>query len=195
LYAAQDNAGVIAALQGFEMNVLSQTYEDLPQIFADACLALGDQLYAEGKAYEAIPYYQHAGAQDKLNRRAYLILGDWKSATGKKASFRVDGTCDLMGEELYFRVSNFSLYTGASPESMTITHKISVLDEQGMSLRDQRDGQDVLYKLTRTGAFELPQMELPKEEETESTAVTESEPTPEPTEELLVTEGENESKD
>ena len=195
LYAAQDYAGVIAALQGFEMNVLSQTYEDLPQIFADACLALGDQLYAEGKAYEAIPYYQHAGAQDKLERRAYLILGDWKSATGKEASFSADGTCNLMGEELYFRVSNFSLYTGASPESMTITHKISVLDEKGMSLRDQRDGQDVLYKLSRTGAFELPQMELPKAEEPEPAASPEPEPTPEPTEEMLVTEGDDEPKE
>lgn len=198
LYAEQDYAGVIRELQYFEMNVLSQTYEDLPQIFADACLALGDQLYAEGKAYEAIPYYQHAGAQDKLDRRAYLILGEWKSATGKTASFRTDGTCDLMGETMYFRVSNFSLYTGASPESMTITHKISVLDETGMSLRDQRNGEDVLYKLTRTSAFELPRMELPamdKPENEPEAAETEDVPETSAAEELLVTEESNETNE
>ena len=50
----------------------------------------------------AIPFYQEIGdyrstAEDKLSRRVYLILGEWESATGKAASFRADGTCDLMG--------------------------------------------------------------------------------------------------
>ena len=180
LHAAQDYVGVIAALRSFEMNVLSQTYEDLPRIFAQACLAVGDQLYADGKPYEAMPYYQHAQAEEKLDRRAYLILGEWQSATGKTAVFRKDGTCSLMGEELCFRVSNFSLYTGASPESMTITHKISVLDRNGMSLRDQRNGQDVLYKFSRKGDFELPKMALP---EIEPPDVEPNEPAPETAEE------------
>ena len=191
LSAAQDDYGVIAALQGFEMNVLSKTYDDLPDLFAEACVSIGDQLYADGKPYEAIPYYQHAGADEKLNRRAYLILGEWESATGKKASFRADGTCDLMGEKLYFRVSNFSLYTGSSPESMTITHKISVLDEKGMSLRDQRSGQDTLYKMSRVGDFALPEMALPVQAPPEQLPETISfEPitTPEPQQNLLATE-------
>lgn len=173
LSQAQDYAGVIATLRDFEMTALSKTYHDLPQLFAGACLQIGDQLYAQGRLYEALPYYQHAGAQDKLNRRAYLILGQWESATGKTATFRADGTCDLMGEALYFRVSNFSLYTGTDPDSLTITHKISVLDQTGMSLRDQRDGQDVLYKLSRPNGFEMPEMELPE-------TVAEEEPAPEP---------------
>jgi len=170
---------VINILRGFEMNVLSKTYKDLPRILAEACLVAGDQLYADGKPYEAIPYYQHADAPEKLERRAYLIIGQWESATGKAAEFRTDGTCSLMGEELYFRVSNFSLYTGETPETMTITHKISVLDKAGMSLRDQRSGEDVLYKLSRVGDFELPQMELPKQ------IVPQPEETPEPTPEPI----------
>jgi len=84
-----------------------------------------------------------------------------------------------MGEELYFRVSNFSLYTGESPEEMTITHKISVLDQKGMSLRDQRDGQDVLYKLSRVGDFVLPEMKLPEHFPVQEESVPET--TPEPT--------------
>jgi len=117
----------------------------------------------------------------------------------------MDGTCDLMGETLYFRVSNFSLYTGTAPDNMTITHKISVLDKKGMSLRDQRDGQDVLYKLSRTDDFALPQMELPQMEQPEDVqSEPAAEPTAEPTvqpaaeataapelEELLVTEEED----
>ncbi len=196
----QDHASVINILRGFEMNVLSKTYKDLPQMLAESCLVVGDQLYADGKPYEAIPYYQHANVQDKLDRRAYLIIGEWESATGKTAVFRTDGTCSLMGEELYFRVSNFSLYTGESPGNMTITHKISVLDKAGMSLRDQRNGEDVLYKLSRVGDFELPQMELPEQivPQPEETSVPTPEPAVEPAatpqtemdeaDELLVTE-------
>ena len=176
---AGDYVGVIAALNGFEMTVLSENYDDLPKLLAQACLQAGDQLYADGRPYEAIPYYQHAGAQEKLERRAYLILGEWESATGKTAAFRTDGTCTLMDEELYFRVSNFSLYTGKSPEEMTITHKISVLDQKGMSLRDQRDGQDVLYKLSRVGDFVLPEMRLPEHFPVQEESVPET--TPEPT--------------
>ena len=62
---------------------------------------------------------------------------------------------------------------GYDPDSLTITHKISVLDQTGMSLRDQRDGQDVLYKLSRPNGFELPEMDLPE-------TVAEEEPAPEP---------------
>ena len=112
-----------------------------------------------------MPFYQRAGdyrsaSTDKLPRRVYLVLGEWQSATGKTASFTMDGQCDLMGEKLYYRVSNFSLFTGTDPENMTITHKLSAIDEKGMSLRDIRDGEDVVYKYSRVGDFALPEMEV-----------------------------------
>ena len=138
--------------------------------FSEACYQHAEQLYRDGKPYDAIPFYQLIGdyrdaAKDKLGRRVYLILGDWESATGKTASFRMDGTCDLMGETLYYRVSNFSVYTGVDPENMSITHKLSTIDEKGMSLRDVRDGQDVVYKFSRMGEFKLPDVELKLPEE------------------------------
>ena len=58
------------------------------------------------------------------------------------------------------------------------------LDKTGMSLRDQRDGQDVLYKLSRVGKFEMPAMELPEQTVEEAPAETPeptAEPAPEPT--------------
>ena len=71
-----------------------------------------------------MPFYQEAigyrDAESKLKRRAYLILGSWESASGTQAEFRTDGTCTLLGEELYFRVSNFSLMVGTSPDSLGI---------------------------------------------------------------------------
>ena len=98
--------------------------------------------------YERIPDYKDV-TDKKLNRRAYLIIGTWKSTTDKQATFRTDGTCDLMDETLFFRVSNFSLYTGKTADSMTVTHKLSTIDKRSMSLRDVRDGNDIVYKLDR----------------------------------------------
>jgi len=169
----KDYKTVTDILWDVDMENLPQEEKDLKTIFEEACLKVADQLYAAGEPYEAIPYYQRANAQSKLSRKAYLILGEWESATGKTASFRTDGTCDLMGETLYFRVSNYSLYTGTEPDDMTITHKLSVLTKTGMSLRDQRDGQDVLYKLSRVGEFELTQ---PDEAETEEASEAPQEP-------------------
>lgn len=158
----QDYPAVIAALEGFSMDDLTGSYADLPEIYNEACYQYAEQLYREGKPYEALPYYQRVGdyrdtAESKLERRAYLILGEWTSTTGKTATFRTDGTCDLMGETLHFYVSNFSLYTGETEDDMTITHKLSSIDKTSMSLRDIRDGQDVVYKFSRVGEWTLPE--------------------------------------
>ena len=76
------------------------------------------------------------------------------------AEFRTDGTCTLLGEELYFRVSNFSLLVGNSPDDLKSSFQISQLTAKGMSLRDLRDGQKRDYKFTKTAEAEMPAMEL-----------------------------------
>lgn len=192
---AQDYEGVVRALHGFEMNALSGSYQDLPDLYNEACYQMAEQLYRDGKPYEAIAYYEQVGdyrdaRKEKLGRGVYLILGEWQSATGKTAVFRTDGTCDLMGEELCYQVSNVRLLTGPDPEHLTLTHKLSRVDETSMSLRDIRNGADDVYKFTRVGEYSLPEMEITlSEAETPAEA---SEPVPEelpadPLEEMLVT--------
>ena len=162
----KDYLTVVGLLHSYELDALSKAYRDLEELFNEACYQQAEKLYRDGKPYEAMPFYQRVGdyrdtADEKLSRRAYLVLGEWESSTGKQAVFRTDGTCDLMGEALHFRVSNFSLYTGPDAENMSLTHKLSSIDEKGMSLRDIRNGQDVVYKFTRAGDFILPQLALP----------------------------------
>ena len=162
----KDYAAVTETLWDMDFEALPEEEQDLEAIFLEACVEYGDQLYTDGRPYEAIDYYYRADAQTKLTRKAYLVLGDWESVTGKTASFRRDGTCTLMGEELYFRVSNLVLYTGTSPDDMSATHKMSVLTKTGMSLYDQRGDKDVLYKMSRVGDFAPPQPEqLPATED------------------------------
>lgn len=159
----KDYLTVITALDGFSMTGLPESYQDLPGLYNEACYQYAEQLYRDGRPYEALPYYQRVGdyrdvADKKLSRRAYLVLGEWKSSTGKTATFKTDGTCNLMGETLFFRVSNFSLYTGTSANEMTITHKLSSIDKTSLSLRDVRDGRDVVYKFERVGDAKLPEL-------------------------------------
>ncbi|MEG0996453.1 MAG: hypothetical protein RSH26_05770 [Clostridia bacterium] len=154
----KDYQAVIDALDGFAMTALPKAYADLPDLYNEACYQRAEEVYRAGEPYQAMPYYQRVSGYkdtaDKLERRAYLVLGVWESTTGKRAIFRTDGTCELMGETFFFRVNNFSLYTGASRDAMTVTHKLSSISKTGMSLRDVRDGNDIVYKLTRLGDAE-----------------------------------------
>lgn len=200
----KDYQTAVAALEGFSLDGLSGEYADLDDLYLEACYQYAEELYRDGKPYEALPYYQRVGdyrdtAEKKLGRRAYLVLGEWTSTTGKTAAFYADGTCDLMGERLCFRVSNFSLYTGETPENMTITHKLSAIDRTGMSLRDIRDGQDVVYKFERVGEWTLPQAQT-ADEPVPETAGPETAPEVKPEDasqedglDMLVTEGGDES--
>ncbi|MEG0864516.1 MAG: hypothetical protein RSE58_11675 [Clostridia bacterium] len=188
---AEDYAAVITTLEGFDTADLPQGYKDLSEMYNEACYRYADQLYRDDKPYEALPYYQRIMAykdvaDQKLTKKAYLILGTWQSTTGKTAVFNADGTCDLMGEKLFFRVSNFSLYTGAEQNTMTITHKLSNIQKMYMSLRDIRNGQDVVYKFDRVGTAELPAF-------TPAPLVTQAPPAKDnPLEDMLVTEDDDE---
>lgn len=189
----ENYAAVIAAVQEVVQEPLPKAYADLSELYREACYRYAEQLYDAGAPYQALPYYRSAGdyrdaATKKLERRAYLILGEWTSTTGKTAVFRADGTCDLLGETLHFRVSGFSLYTGASAAEMTVTHKLSAIDKESMSLRDIRNGQDVVYKFERVGEWTLPDIEpepLPVPESALAPAATEP---PSESDELLITE-------
>jgi len=140
--------------------------EELDRLYQEAAYLHAEKLYSEDKPYEALPFYQRAAdyrdtRDKKLERRAYLILGQWESTSGKTAQFSPDGTCELLGEKLYFRVSNFSVFTGTDPETMTVTHKLSAIDKNGMSLRDIRTSEETVYKFTRQGRYDLPDTQLP----------------------------------
>ncbi len=175
-----DDLTVIRTLEPLVRN------DELEKLYQESALRHAEALY-DGDPYGALPFYQRAGedmAKRKLSRRPYLVLGQWQSATGKTAAFRADGTCDILDETFYFRVQNFSLLTGPNPEEMTITHKLSAIDENGMSLRDIRDGQDTVYKFSRVGKFDLPETKLPLPQ-----PQAEPQPTPAPQDdEMLVTE-------
>ncbi|MEA4929617.1 MAG: hypothetical protein VB104_13205 [Candidatus Limiplasma sp.] len=141
-YAAADWPTVITTLETFDDSNLPAAYRDLAGMYAEACYQYAEALFAAGKPYEALPYYQRIPeykdvATKKLTRRAYLILGVWENADGTlRATFRDDGTCTLFdGQTMYFSVDGYALNTGATPETLALTHKLTTLTEDSLSLR------------------------------------------------------------
>ena len=153
-YQRKEYRAAIEALDNFPMANLPQRYKDLPGLYQEACYLYAEELYHDGKPYEALPYYQRIAdykdvADKKLERRCYLILGVWKSIAGKEARFQPDGTCNLMREELSFSVDNYTLLTGTDRENLTPTHRVTSVTRTSLTIRDTRNGQSAVYKFDR----------------------------------------------
>ena len=159
----KDYAGVIEAVEGVEAlypGELPRGYQDLTGLYRQSCYAWAEALYQQGKAYEALPYYQkisdYRDVPQKLNRRSYQVIGKWENPEGQKAEFRPDGTCTILGEVFYFMVQGYDLLTGKEEGAWQGTHRLTNVSRSGLTLRDVRDGQNSLYKFNRTGDAEMP---------------------------------------
>ena len=167
LQESNDRIGLITLLQPVVAETLPESYQELQELYLKTCLEHADALYAADDRYGALPFYMEASelpaAEKKLGYRTYLILGLWESNSGKQAEFRPDGTCNLMGKELYFKVDNFSLLTGDSPENLTRTHRINSMTAKGMSIEEIRGKGEVNFKLEKIGEVAIPPMNLTQE--------------------------------
>ena len=161
---AKDHLGVIALLQPLAAEEMPKSYQSLKKMYQEACLEQANALYSADDRYGALPFYMEAAdlpaAKKKLGYRSYLILGTWQSNSGKVAEFRPDGTCTLMGEELYFKVDNFSLLTGESPDDLSVTHRINSMTAKGMSIEEFRGKGEVNFKLEKIAEVTIPPMDL-----------------------------------
>ena len=151
----KDYKTVVDILSKVELTDLPQKYRDLGDMYSLANYEYANDLYAEGKPYEALPYYKNIPdykdvTKKRLARNCYMVLGKWTSKTGVNMEFREDGTCTIDGEELFFNVSGtYSMLTGVTKDRLTLTHKVTAVYEKDMTLRDIRDGKNKVIKLTR----------------------------------------------
>lgn len=157
-FTRKDYPAVIETLDGVNMEDLPQEYQDLLNLYEQACYAYAEQLYQDNKPYEALPYYQripnYKNVEQKLERRCYLLLGLWKTGAGEEAEFLADGTCRILGEEFTFNVDGYALSTGKDKESLTPTHRLTIVTDKSLTLRDTRNGQNKVYKFERVEGTE-----------------------------------------
>ncbi|MDD3214366.1 MAG: hypothetical protein PHY64_11865, partial [Eubacteriales bacterium] len=186
-YETKNWKAVVDTLENFDDSNLPAAYKDLEGMYEEACYNYAEELYDEGKVYEALPYYQripdYADVTDKkLQRRCYLILGEWESDDGQRSAvFRADGTCSLFGEVLYFSVDGYALKTGPTADELTLTHKLTTLTKTALSIRVLADSRNPVYTLKRVSSETMAELrpeatETPAPSETPQTGNTTAEP-------------------
>ncbi len=151
----KDYKAVVDILSQVELTGLPQKYRELDDMYNLANYNYANELYSDGKPYEALPYYKNIldykdVTKKRLKRNCYMVLGKWTSKAGVIMEFREDGTCTIDGEELFFNVSGtYSMLTGVTKERLTLTHKVTAVYENDLTLRDIRDGRNSVIKLSR----------------------------------------------
>ena len=182
-----DYALAAAILLQVDMTDLPEKYAGLPDMLKEACYQEASRLYAAGKPYDALPFYRmipgYRNVDSILSRSCYLILGQWLGKEGQTYTFLPDGTCSLNGERLYYAVSAYAMQTGTAPDALALTHKVSSIAENTLTLRDIRDGQNIVINLTRDPDYVLPELtpalpEVPQPDPTLAPAATDT-PVPE----------------
>lgn len=150
----EDYQGVIDLLKGLDLEFVPKSYQNIVDFYNEANYIMANDLYNAGKPYEALQYYQNIPnykdvGSSKLQRNTYLIIGNWLSDSGVKMIFRQDGSCSIDGEEGYYLVNRYSMYTGKTPGELNVTHKVTRLVGDSLSLRYIENDSDTMYKLTR----------------------------------------------
>ncbi len=148
----KDYAAVIAALEGIELENVSDKYADIEEIYSEANYCYANELYAQKEPYEALRYYRSIPdykdvTEKKLNRICYRILGSWVSAKGIKMEFRDDGTCTIDGKDYYFTVNMYAMSVGSRKDDLNQSWQIYSCTEKSLSVINKNS--KTQYKLTR----------------------------------------------
>lgn len=154
---AGDYTGAVSLLETLDRTDLPEKYEEVNDLFEDACVKAGETLYQAGRPYEAGAYFRLVGNSRRVSRwlgsAAYKIIGKWADADGNPvAEFREDSTCTIAGENFTFLVQDSYTLKTEQDGSMEVTFRISHLTEDRLSLRDMREGREAGYELYRAEA-------------------------------------------
>jgi tetratricopeptide (TPR) repeat protein len=149
---ARDYKTAIEALAPLDRENPGEKYSNVDVMYKDAVYRHAEELYEQGKAYEALPFYRSIAdyrdvSSKKLTRYAYRILGKWESTKGVLMEFREDGSCTIDGREMFFLAALYRLSTGDLPGELSYTHNIVRLTDTGMTLRDESTQK--IFKMTR----------------------------------------------
>ena len=146
-FGNEDYASAVTLLETVDRSELPGAYSDLNELYENACVKAGEQLYLAGRPYEAAVYFRLADnprkTQRYLNYACYRILGTWTDRQGNIiAVFRDDSTCDIAGETFTFLVSDSYTILTQTDEGMTASFRITELTDYALSLRDLRPGHE-----------------------------------------------------
>ena len=146
-YESGDYTTAATLLETLDRSDLPAAYSDLNELYENACVKAGEQLYQAGRPYEAAVFFRLANnprkTQRYLNYACYRILGTWCDRQGNVvAIFRDDSTCDIAGETFTFLVSDSYTIMTETDGTMAATFRITELTDYSLSMRDMRPGHE-----------------------------------------------------
>ena len=152
-YNGGDYIQCAAILHSVELEDLPEKFSTLPALYQAACYEAGNQLYDAGQPYAALAYYReipgYRNVDTRLQHACYLILGTWTDLDGVTYTFKDDGTLTIGDEKLYFLVDGTTLRTGASPETLSDTHRLTGVTRRNAWLFDRRGDKEITIYLTK----------------------------------------------
>lgn len=147
-------------LGNMDLNNLPEKYKELADMYKEAWYMEGVRLYEDGKPYEAracfdrVPGYR--AVENYLDNNCYRILGDWLTDGKTHMAFRDDGTCTINGEEKRFHVSGvYSVLIGETEETLVQAFNIVSMNDDSMTLRDEREESKAVYRFIRATEEEV----------------------------------------
>ena len=143
--AKKDYATVINLLANLPTTDLPEEYQELPNMYKDACYQLATQYAKEDKPYIALPLYLRIKdykdvETKKLTRTDYTILGDWEARTGEKYSFKADGTATINDKDYVFELHNYGIHLGENADNTKHLLTFSSQRNDVLTLVDFIDG-------------------------------------------------------
>lgn len=142
-----DYESVVEGLEALWQEDLPERYKSISTMYVEACLARADELIAQQRPLDALPFLEripdNATAQRRLTAYVYQIIGRWKTTSGIEYVFRRDGSCRIDGEELYFGGSGYEIRIGEEPYPTTGVYSVVSLRNGSMTLRSIETGKDI----------------------------------------------------
>ena len=152
-----DYDGVLKELENLHQEVLPERYQNIVQLYTDACLARAQELIGLGRPLDALPYLEripeNKTAKKRLNNYVYRILGRWKDTYGAEYVFRHDGSCSIQGKEAFFGGSGYEIWIGDAPYPEKTAYTVVSLRGSVLTLKDVNSKKTI--RLTYLGEAQL----------------------------------------
>ena len=148
-----DYESVIRTLENVWDAQLPERYQEIEEMYVNACLLRSEQLIDAGKPLDALPVLERIAdnktAKKRLDAYVYKIIGRWKDTKGREFIFRRDGTCSIDGKEQYFGGSGYYIYLGEEPYPTVLAYHVVSLKKGALTLRDHETEKNI--RLTYLG--------------------------------------------
>ncbi|MBR5302999.1 MAG: hypothetical protein IKU38_09200 [Clostridia bacterium] len=136
-----DYASVIRTLAPYWQEELPARYEQMADMYEEACMQRAQALIDMRKPLDALELLEQIApinktAKKKLDAYVYRIIGRWKDARGVEYVFRRDGSCSIAGEEAFFGGSGYDITVGAQKYPADKAYSVVSLRNKTLTLKN-----------------------------------------------------------